>query len=41
VSAAPRFPARFDEELFAEDLAHATGAGREVGTTERARMEQA
>lgn len=35
----PLFPARFQEEAFAEDLAHATPAGREVGVAERARIE--
>jgi hypothetical protein len=40
VSRSSRFGARFDEELFAEDLAHATDAGREVGLAERARIER-
>ena len=36
----PRFSAHFDEEAFAEDLAHATQAGRRVAETERARLER-
>lgn len=31
---------RFDEELLAEDLEHATTAGREVGVAERMRIER-
>ena len=34
----PRFSVRFDEEALAEDLAHASASGREVG--ERARLER-
>jgi len=36
----PRFPVRFDSEAFAEDLHHATAAGRAVGTRERGRLER-
>jgi hypothetical protein len=36
----PRFAVRFDDEAFAEDLHHATAAGRDVGERERARMER-
>jgi hypothetical protein len=36
----PRLQVRFDEEAFAEDLHHATRAGREVGDRERARLER-
>jgi hypothetical protein len=35
-----RLTARFDDEAFGEDLAHATPAGREVGELERARVER-
>lgn len=35
-----RLTARFDDEAFGEDLAHATRAGREVGELERARVER-
>lgn len=34
----PRFPVRFDAEALAEDLAHASARGREVGMGERARL---
>ncbi len=37
----PRFPVRFDEEPFVEDLAHASAAGRAVGERERRRPEDA
>jgi hypothetical protein len=40
VTDSPRFSVRFDEEAFAEDLGHATAAGREVSRRERARMER-
>jgi hypothetical protein len=40
VSDRPRFAARFDDILFAEDLAHATAAGSEVGVSERRRIER-
>jgi hypothetical protein len=40
VNDSPRFSAHFDEEAFAEDLAHATEAGRRVAETERARIER-
>lgn len=36
----PRFAVRFDAEAFAEDLAHASGAGRAVGQQERERLER-
>ena len=36
----PRFPVRFDAEALAEDLAHASARGREVGMGERARLER-
>jgi hypothetical protein len=36
----PRFPVRFDEETFTEDLQHATGAGRDLAERERARLER-
>jgi hypothetical protein len=36
----PRFAVRFDEEAFAEDLHHATSAGRGVGERERARLQR-
>lgn len=36
----PKFSARFDEEAFAEDLAHATQAGRHVAEIGRARIER-
>lgn len=35
-----RFPVRFDDEAFAEDLYHATPAGREIAARERARLER-
>jgi hypothetical protein len=41
VADSPRFAVRFDEEAFAEDLHHATAAGRDVGVRERARLERA
>jgi hypothetical protein len=34
------FPVRFDDEAFAEDLAHASRAGRAVAERERARLER-
>ena len=40
MSDSPRFSAHFDEEAFAEDLDHATDAGRLVAQAERARMER-
>jgi hypothetical protein len=36
----PSFPVRFDEDAFAEDLAHVSRAGRTVGARERARLER-
>lgn len=36
----PRFPVRFDEEALAEDLGHATPAGREAGERERVRLDR-
>ena len=36
----PMFSVRFDKEAFAEDLAHATDAGRRVAIGERARIER-
>jgi hypothetical protein len=39
VTASPRFSVRFDDEAFAEDLAHATHAGRRVAHVERERLE--
>jgi hypothetical protein len=36
----PRPPVRFDDDAFAEDLAHASRAGRTVGERERARLER-
>lgn len=36
----PRFSALFDEEAFAEDLAHASDAGARVAKAERARLER-
>ena len=36
----PRFPVRFDAEALAEDLAHASARGREVGLGERIRLER-
>jgi len=38
VSDSPRFPVRFDAEAFAEDLYHATQAGRAVAERERFRL---
>ena len=35
-----RFPVRFDDDAFAEDLYHATPAGREIASRERARLER-
>jgi hypothetical protein len=40
VSDSPSFPVSFDEEAFAEDLAHASAAGRAVGERERRRLER-
>ena len=36
----PRFPVRFDDDAFAEDLAYASPAGRRVGQVERTRLER-
>lgn len=36
----PRFPVRFDEEAFSEDLHHATQAGRVIAERERVRLER-
>lgn len=36
----PRFAVRFDEDAFAEDLSHATEAGRSVAIAERERLEK-
>lgn len=35
-----RFPVRFDDEAFAEDVAHATATGRDVGLRERQALER-
>jgi hypothetical protein len=35
-----RFSARFDEEAFAEDVSHASAAGRQVASAERTRIER-
>jgi hypothetical protein len=40
VSDSPSFSAHFDEEAFAEDLAHATEAGRQAAEAERTRIER-
>jgi hypothetical protein len=40
MSDSPSFTVRFDEEAFAEDLAHASPAGRVVGERERGRLER-
>jgi hypothetical protein len=40
VGDSPRFAVRFDHEAFAEDLSHATAAGRAVGDQQRARIER-
>jgi len=40
VSEIARFAVRFDEEAFAEDLEHATAAGREVAVAARRRLER-
>jgi hypothetical protein len=40
VNDSPRFRCAFDEEAFAEDLAHVSPAGRAVGERERSRMER-
>ncbi len=37
----PRFSVRFDGEAFAEDLHHATPAGREIAVRERGEGERA
>lgn len=36
----PRFPVRFDDEAFGEDLYHATPAGSAIARSERARLER-
>jgi len=40
VSDKPTFSTHFDEEAFAEDLAHSTQAGRQVAQAERARIQR-
>jgi hypothetical protein len=40
VSDSRTFPVRFDDDAFAEDLVHASRAGRAVGERERARLER-
>jgi hypothetical protein len=40
MSDSPRFSAHFDEEAFAEDLGHASNAGRRVAEAERTRIER-